>query len=112
LAADTQEYNTYNANLASVNSGVPASETAGWNAILQGQQAFDTTIEGINFPARDAADVNAVLAADTAYENAIGTLAVNTDDVDNYNSVFDLMESAQSAFQAALTTLDSDFGMT
>jgi hypothetical protein len=112
LAADNQENSVYNANLASVNSGVPATVTAGWNAIDQGQQAFDTTIEGINFPKADAVAVNGVLAADTAYENAIGTLAVNTDDTDNYNALFDAMLPLESAFDSAQATLGDDFGLT
>lgn len=117
LTAGNQMISADNTNLANFNAlttagGSPATATAGINATIQDHQTFDAAINGISFPAADSADGNSVLNADSAYENDLATLAVNTNDVGNYNSVFDTVLPLQSAFQAALTTLDSDFGIT
>jgi hypothetical protein len=112
LSAENKMIDADNANLANFNSQAAATETAGINATIQDHQTFDSALSAISFPSADGAAVTAVLSADAAYESSLGTLAVNTGDVTNYNSVFDTMVPLQSAFEAALTTLDGDFGIT
>jgi hypothetical protein len=101
-----------NSNLANYNSQDSATASTGINATSQDHQTFDAALRDINFPAADSANVTAVLKADAADEKALGTLSVNTDNADYYNSVFDTVVPLQSSFEAALTALDGDFGIT
>lgn len=112
VSAINKMINADNANLAAFNSSTPATATAGINATIADHQALDSTLQGIAVPASDQSDVSNLLKADAAYENALATLAVNTDSVANYNSVFNTVVPLQSAFQAALSAVGTDFGIT
>jgi hypothetical protein len=111
LAAFNKMTTAYNAQVPAQNGTDPGAVTAAINAEIRAQQAFDSTVQGITFPTSDEADAQAVLTADAALESAEGTLSVNTDNVDNYNSVFDTVTPARNASNAANTTLGNDLGL-
>jgi hypothetical protein len=81
--------------------------------VIDGQN-FDAAICALDttgLPAI-AADIAAELAADASLENAESTRAVNTDYVIKYNSLFNIMETAQGAFTAAAATTSRALGIT
>jgi hypothetical protein len=82
---------TLNALLPKENSQVPSAATAGWNADIAARVAMDSRLQAINFPGSLQSDVDALVAADVAVESIEGTLAVNTDSVTNYNSIFNTL---------------------
>jgi hypothetical protein len=100
-----------NAQTAAQNGTDPAATAAAWNAEVAARQAFDTAVGQLNFPDADRADAKQVIQADAALESAEGTLAANTNDVSNYNSVFSTVSTAENAFAAADKTLSNDFGL-
>ena len=115
-----QAFNTMNAQLnsdtASVNTamqtnGDPAAGTAAINMEITHLQAFDATMRTITFPSGDRADASAVISADAAFENGLGQLAINTDDISNYNSNLDSVTPLRATFASATTTLASDLGL-
>lgn len=119
--AANQYVSAYNTMNNAVNADVAKQNTDGSNptaltAVIDDQIAarhtFDTAVAAITFPAADGADVKSLIAADVALENDLGTLAANTTDTANYNSVFATVTSAQGAFAAAATTLENDLGLT
>jgi predicted transcriptional regulator len=78
------------------------------------RSTFDTTVAALDasqFP-KASADITAVLNADAAVEDAFGTLAVNTDNVSNFNSIFSTYTSAQATFVAADSAVARDLGQT
>lgn len=112
LAAENKMITADNSHLAEFNSSNPPTATAGINATIADHQTFDSALQGIAFPPAVTSDVAGVLTADVAYENALATLAVNTDNAINYNSVFATTVPLESQFEAALSTLNGDFGIT
>ena len=100
-----------NALLPRVNSPVAATETAGWNATVAAQRVFDARVQSIKFPASLQSDADAVVSADIAAESIEGTLAFNTDNVSNYNSIFNTLTPARAAFEAADATLSHKLGL-
>jgi hypothetical protein len=95
-----------------MNSSDPTTSTDGINGIVLDHDTFDGTIQALSFPAADKTDARGTLNADAAYEAAMQTLALNTNDVDNYNGVFDTTIPLQSAFQSAVQALGGDLGIT
>lgn len=89
----------------------PSGATTAINTEVTVLQTFDTAIEAIQFPPADQSDVQAVLNADAAWEQGLGTLAVNTNDTANYNSVFDTVQPEQTAATAAQDALGRDLGL-
>jgi hypothetical protein len=89
----------------------PAGATAAINDMVSLRQTFDTAVAAITFPDADKSDAQAVLSADASLESALGTLAANTDNIPNYNSIFPTTLSAQSAFTAADAALSRDLGL-
>jgi hypothetical protein len=104
-----------------VNADIPAQNKAGTdptgattaiNDEASARQTFDTAVQAITFPASDQADAQTVLSADASLEGVLGTLAVNTNDISNYNAIFDTVTPAQSAFTAADNALSNELGLT
>ena len=117
-AAYVTAFNTMN---DAVNADIPAQNKAGTdptgattaiNDEASARQTFDTAVQAITFPASDQADAQAVLSADASLESVLGTLAANTNDIGNYNSIFDTVTPAQSAFTAADNALSNELGLT
>jgi hypothetical protein len=108
-------YNTMqsglNADVAGQNSSDPTTSENAINDEVTVLQAFDSAVENIQFPAEDQSDAQTVLNDDAAWENGLGTLAVNTDNTDNYNQVFDTVQPEQTAAQAAQVALARDLGL-
>ena len=89
----------------------PAGATAGINEQISARQAFDTAVTAIVFPSAAQSDAQQVLSADAALEQALGTLAVNTDNIANFNSVFATVTPAQNVFTSANAALSNDLGL-
>jgi len=113
VAAFNTMNNVANAQLSAENgvTSDPSASSAAWNAQIAARQAFDSAVENIRFPSADEADAKQVIATDTALESAEGTLAANTDNVVNYNSIFTTVTSAENAFAAADKALSNDLGL-
>ena len=115
-AYNTFEYAAMNIDVKKQNKwgiGTQQKKDAINHEVVDGQ-SFDAAISALDttgLPAI-AADIAAELAADASLENAEGTLALNTDSVFNYNSVFNIMETAQGAFTAADATTTRALGLT
>jgi hypothetical protein len=104
-----------------VNADIPAQNQASTdptgaataiNNEVSARQAFDTSVSAISFPSADTADAQAVLSSDAALEDALGTLAANTNDIANYNSVFTTVTTADDTFTAANAALSRNLGLT
>ena len=113
VAAFNKMNTAFNAQIPAQNraSTDPSGATTAINAEIRAQRTFDSTVQDIAFPTSDQADARGVLTADAALESAEGTLSVNTDDIANYNSVFDTVTPVQNAFDAANTALSNDLGL-
>ncbi len=119
-AASSAYLTAYNTMNQAVNVDIPRQNTASTdptgaaaaiNDMASLRQTFDTAVAVITFPNADASDVHAVLNADASLESTLGTLAANTDNITNYNSIFSTMLSAQSAFTAADAALSRDLSL-
>jgi len=111
LAVFNQMIGRTNALVANENSSDPATATAGWKAAVTDQKAFDRRVQQIKFPSSLQLDADNVVSADIELETIEGTLAINTDSVSNYNSIFDTLTPAQAAFNAANATLTHKLGL-
>jgi hypothetical protein len=111
LAVFNQMIGRTNALVAQDNSQDPATATAGWKATVSDQKAFDRRVQQIKFPPPLQLDADSVVSADIELETIEGTLAINTDSVSNYNSIFDTLTPAQAAFNAANATLTHKLGL-
>ncbi len=100
-----------NQDIPNQNSTDPTVSAAAINDEVTTRQTFDTSVSAITFPAADQADAQAVINADAALEADLGTLAANTNDVSNYNSIFTTVLSAQSTFTSADAGLSSELGL-
>ena len=90
----------------------PVAAAGAFKAEITYRTEFDKGVRAIAFPAAVQAAVQQLLAADAALEAVQGTLSVNTDNIDNYNAVFDTVTPAHAAFAAANTTLGNALGLT
>jgi hypothetical protein len=109
-------YNTMisadNPDIVSQNSHVPTTSQQGINDRITVHQAFDAAMTAISFPSADQSDALAVIAADGALENALGNLAVNVNNVENYNSAFfSGVSTADNNFASAIAALNSVLGV-
>jgi hypothetical protein len=115
-AAYLTAYNTMSSGLSAdipgQNSSDPTTSTNAINNEVTVLQTFDTAVQGIQLPSSADADAQTVLNADAALESALGTLAVNTNDVSNYNSVFDTVQPDETTATADQTALARDLGLT
>ncbi|MFZ0129245.1 MAG: hypothetical protein WAL77_07465 [Candidatus Dormiibacterota bacterium] len=120
LVAASAYSTAFNAMVTAVNAQIaeqnkastdPTGAAAAINAQISARQTFDTAVQAITFPPADAADVQAVLSADAALENVMGTLAANTDNISNYNAIFNTVTPAQSALTAADASLSGELGL-
>lgn len=111
LAVYNQRIGRTNALVANTNSQDPATATAGWNATVTDQKAFDRRVQAIKFPVSLQLVADNVVSADIELETIEGTLAVNTDSVSNYNSIFNTLTPAQATFNAANATLTHKLGL-
>jgi hypothetical protein len=122
VVAASSDYETaFNAMIATVNAEIPIQNTAqahpenaatAITAEVTAYQTFDTAVQAITFPTPDQADAQAVLNADASLESVLGTLSVNTDNISNYNAIFDTVTPAQSASTAADNALGNELGLT
>lgn len=115
-AAYADAFNTMNtaeaADIPKENSTDPSVSTAGINEGVTLRETFDTAVGAIQFPESMKADVQAVLSADASLESLLGELGANTDNIQNYNSIFTTMTSGEAAFKAADAALSRDLGLT
>lgn len=100
-----------NADIAKQNSQDRATSIASVDDRVVVHQTFDQMLNSISFPTTAAADVRTVVNADAAFERALGEFAVNRDDVDAYNSIFQTVVTLQTAFIGALAALAQDLGL-
>jgi hypothetical protein len=110
-------YNVYmvgafNKGVNEQNSSNSSTESAGINLEIAAINRFDNHIQTIKFPKSDRSALNKVLADDSVLTSLDGTLALNTSDVSNYNSLFDGVQTAQANSIAAIHTLGKDLGLT
>lgn len=119
-AASTAYATAFNTMIDAVNADIPGQNAASTNPAgattainneVTARQTFDTAVQAISFPSSAQSDAQSVLNTDAALEQALGTLAVNTGDIGNYNSVFDTVTPADNAFTAANAALESDLGL-
>jgi hypothetical protein len=101
-----------NADIPGQNSSDSGTSAAAINNEVTARQTFDTAVQAISFPSSAQSDAQSVLNTDAALEQVLGTLAANTGDVANYNSIFATVQPADSAFTAANAALESDLGLT
>jgi hypothetical protein len=104
-------YAAFNKGVDEQNSSNPSTETAGINLEIASINRFDNYIQTIKFPKSDKHELNQVLIENSVLTNLDGTLAINTSNVSNYNSLFDGVESAQATSTAAIDLLAKDLGM-
>jgi hypothetical protein len=100
-----------NADIANQNSQDQATSIASVDDRVVVHQTFDQMLNSISFPTAATADVRTVVNADAALERALGTFAVNRNDVDAYNSIFQTVVTLQTAFIGALSALAHDLGL-
>lgn len=104
-------YTAFDKGIHEQNSSNPAMETAGINAEISAINRFDNHIQNIKFPSSDRNAVNKVLAVDAVLTALDGTLALNTNDVTNYNSLFNGVVAAQANSTVAIDSLAKKLGM-
>jgi hypothetical protein len=100
-----------NADIANQNSPDEATSIASVDNRVIVHQTFDQMLNSISFPSTAAADARAVINADAALEEALGTFAMNRNDVNAYNSIFQTIVTLQTAFIGALSALAHDLGV-
>ena len=105
-------YAAFNRGMAEQNSSNPTTSTAGINLEIAAINRFDNHIRTIQFPKSDKSALNKVLLDDSVWVSLDGTLALNTSNTSNYNSLFDGVQTAQANATAAIHVLDRDLGLT
>jgi hypothetical protein len=100
-----------NADIAKQNSQDQATSIASIDDRVVVHQTFDQMLNSISFPTAATADARTVVNADAAFERALGTFALNRNDVNAYNSIFQTVVTLQTAFIGALSALAHDLGL-
>ena len=104
-------YAAFNKGMKEQNSSNPTTSTAGINLEIAAINRFDNHIQTIKFPKSDKSALNKVLVEDSVWVNLDGTLAINTSNTSNYNSLFNGVQTAQANATAAIHILARDLGM-
>lgn len=104
-------YAAFNKGMKEQNSSNPTTSTAGINLEIQAINRFDNLIQTIKFPKSDKSALNKVLIDDSVWVSLDKTLAINTSDVNNYNSLFSGVQTAQANATAAIHILALDLGL-
>lgn len=104
-------YVAFNKGVHEQNQTNPTTMTAGINIEIASIHRFDNYIQTIKFPKSDKSALNKVLEANSVLADLDGTLAINTSNTSNYNSLFNGVETAQANSTAAIDLLAKDLGM-
>lgn len=109
-------YNVYlvaasNRGIKEQNSSNAATSTAGINLEIAAINQFDNHIQTIKFPNSDKGALSKVLVDNSVLTSLDRTLAANTSNASNYNSLFPGVQTAQANADAAVNYLAKELGM-
>jgi hypothetical protein len=104
-------YAAFDKGIREQNSSIPSTVTAGIRLEIAAINHFDSKIQTIKFPSSDKTALNHVLNADAVQTSLDGTLAINTTNTSNYNSLFPGVETAGANSTAAIDALAKKLGM-
>ena len=110
-AAYNRMVDATNAQTDNENSSDPSTSASGWNAAAAARQTFDQAVTKISFPGSAGTAVQTLISSDVALESLMKTLAINTNDVSNYNSIFTSVNSAEATFAANASALAAALGL-
>lgn len=109
-------YNVYwvaatNRGIKEQNSSNAATSATGIDLEIAAINQFDNHIQTIKFPNSDKSALSKVLVDDSVLTSLDRTLAANTSDVSNYNSLFPGVQTADANSIAAINYLAKKLGM-
>lgn len=103
--------NEFNQGVKEQNSSNPPTTEAGIKLEIKAINSFNSKLGSIHYPSSDKEALNKVLNSDSVLASLDGTLAINTENVSNYNSLFPGVETAQANSTAAIAALAHKLGL-
>jgi hypothetical protein len=93
------------------NGSVSTVRSAAINQRVAIRLAFDRAVRAMTFPVNATTDVRAVLSSDAVLEAVLATLAADTDDVADYDTISVAVAPAEAAVLAANRALSAHLGL-
>ena len=109
----TKAHDTYvsclNDQVDSENSDSSILSTLGWELAQTCHDLFVTALRAVKVDEKFKSDRDAVIALETQLSAQAGAVSVNTDDIANYNTDFNVYKATEAQTTGALTKLFLDY---